>query len=77
MSVGEDKVIFMPAFFGKLVAEPSNAGPGINDDDIVVFCSDLQTGGIAAIPSETILLFNYCGSYHKKCTRYRPDPIFL
>jgi hypothetical protein len=49
VGVGEDKMILIPAFLDQLVAEPSNAGSGVHNDQIVVFGSDLHTSGIAAI----------------------------
>ena len=49
MSVREDKMILIPAFFGQLITEPANAGPGINDDDVVAFCADLYAGGVTTV----------------------------
>ena len=49
VSVGEDKMEFFSFFIDQLVAQFAYTGSGINDDDIITFCPDLDTGGITAI----------------------------
>ena len=49
MGVGEDKVILIAFFLEQMVAEPSNSGSGIDDNNIITFGMDLQTGRVAAV----------------------------
>jgi hypothetical protein len=47
--MGKDKVVFIAVVFDKFIAKPSYSGSGINDDNIVTRCSDLNTGRITAV----------------------------
>jgi hypothetical protein len=49
VGVGENKMEFFSFFINQLVAEFAYTGSGVNDDDIITFCPDLDTGGVTAI----------------------------
>lgn len=43
------EVIFVTIFIHQAIAQPSYAGSGIHNDNIIAFGSDLETGGISAV----------------------------
>jgi hypothetical protein len=47
--MGENDVILVAVFIDQFVAQLSYAGSGIDNDNIVTFCSDFKTSGISAI----------------------------
>ena len=49
VGVGENKIYVVYIFFGEFVAKSADSGAGIHRNDIIVFGSDFQTGGIAAV----------------------------
>jgi hypothetical protein len=49
MGMGEDKVILEAFFIDQMVAESSNSGSGIDDNDIITFGPDFDAGGITAV----------------------------
>ena len=40
MRMSENKVVLVPVFIDQFVAKPPYAGSGVNDDNVVIFCSD-------------------------------------
>jgi hypothetical protein len=49
VGVGKNTIIVMNAFFDELVAESSNPGARVDNDDIATSGPNLDTGSIAAI----------------------------
>ena len=47
--MGENEVVLVTVFIDQFAAEPSYAGSGIDNDNVVTFCSDFYTGGIPTI----------------------------
>jgi len=47
--MGKDKIVMEALLGDQLLSEPSQAGSRVDDDDFVVFCPDLDTGGVAAV----------------------------
>jgi len=47
--MGKDKIVMEALLGDQLLSEPAQACSRIDDDDFVVFCPDLDTGGVAAV----------------------------
>ena len=49
VGVSENKIYGVYVLFGEFIAKSADSGAGIHRNDIIVFGTDLQTGGIAAV----------------------------
>jgi hypothetical protein len=49
VGMGENEVVSVTVFIDQLAAKSSYAGSGIDNDNVVTFCSDFYTGGIPTI----------------------------
>ena len=49
VGVGENKIDIAYIFFSEFVSKSADSGTGIHRNDIIVFGTDFQTGGIAAV----------------------------
>ena len=49
VGVGENKINTVRIFVGEFDSKPSNAGTGVNGNNITAFGAYLQAGGIAAV----------------------------
>jgi hypothetical protein len=49
VSVRKDYIVCVASFFDQAVSEPSNSRARIHDDDVIIFASDLDARGIAAV----------------------------
>jgi hypothetical protein len=47
--MGKNKVIAETVFLHKKIAQSPYTCPCINDDNVIVFCPDFDTGGVATI----------------------------
>ena len=49
MGVGEDEIEVILFFFGQLIAESTNARPGIDDNDVTTRSSNFKAGRVATV----------------------------
>jgi len=49
MGMGKNKIEIAAIFLCQLVAESSNTGAGVNNNNVAAFRPDFQTGGVAAV----------------------------
>ena len=49
MGMGKDKIEIAAFFLCQLVAESSNTGAGVNNNNVSAFRPDFQTGCVAAV----------------------------
>ena len=61
MGMGEKHGILMLLFSYELVAQSPHAGAGIDNDYLIIFCPDLQAGGISPV-SQILLAGNGAGT---------------
>ena len=53
VGMGKDEMIRKMSLIHQLISQPPDAGAGIDNDDVIVFGSDFQAGGIAAVFDNT------------------------
>jgi len=49
MCMGEKKMEVEQPLIRQLIAQPADAGAGVNDDNVSTFGPDFQAGGVTAI----------------------------
>ena len=49
VAVCEKKIVAIAAFFDEMITQPSDAGSGINDDDVIAVRVNGHAGGIPSI----------------------------